>query len=82
MNLDFRGNYNSAENIGGPESRFFVIAEMGRSMLRPYKEKERESADLKIGHYNGGVGTRSFRARGTILNSTGRRARGSPSTWA
>jgi len=27
-------------------------------------------------------GTRSFKARGMILNSTGRRARGSPSIWA
>ena len=45
----------------------------------PYTEK---SAGLKPGLYNGLVGTRSFRARGTILNWTGRRARGSPSTWA
>src|ERR1700694_5024290 len=36
---------------------------------------------LKTGHYEGVAGTRSFRARGMILNSTGRRARGSPSTW-
>ena len=36
----------------------------------------------KKGHYEGVWGIRSFRARGTILNSTGRRASGSPSTWA
>src|SRR6267143_1711381 len=36
----------------------------------------------KGGGYERLPGTRSFRARGTILNWTGRRASGSPSTWA
>ncbi len=33
------------------ESAICDLAEMGRSLLRPYKSKRKPRADLKVGHY-------------------------------
>lgn len=68
----FSGTAMSCELLDKRFTNFAVIAELGRSMLHPYKS----------GGYAELPGTRSLKARGTILNSTGRRVRGSPSTWA
>src|SRR6267142_551284 len=82
---------NSKEKV----SEFSPVAKQRRSKLRHYKENRKgtnlptpstkcsgQAGRVPPGNYEGVTGTRSLRARGTILNSTGRRARGSPSTWA
>jgi hypothetical protein len=53
-----------------------------RRQAAAVQKKAREKRRPEGRRYECAPGMRSFRARGTILNWTGRRARGSPSTWA
>ena len=70
------------EEAGWPDSLIRLSVEEKRRQAAALQKKAREKRRPEGRRYECAPGMRSFRARGTILNWTGRRARGSPSTWA
>jgi hypothetical protein len=61
---------------GRSKLRHYKAKNRTASEGRPYKKRPPQKAAATL------YGTRSLRARGTMRNSTGRRARGSPSICA
>src|SRR5258707_727175 len=70
------------EKSGGKPPHSIGSGRPAARLGRRAQQRGRKAPASEGGRYEWAPGTRSFRARGTILNWTGRRASGSPSTWA